>query len=47
MLRNELLHSASERAAHPDPALLKVEVLDAPEETKQAILGGNAARLLG
>jgi predicted TIM-barrel fold metal-dependent hydrolase len=32
---------------YPDPALLKVEVLDAPETTKQAILGGNAERLLG
>lgn len=32
---------------YPEPALLKVEVLDAPEETKQAILGGNAERLLG
>ncbi len=32
---------------YPEPALLKVEVLDAPEETKQAILGGNAEALLG
>ncbi len=32
---------------YPQPALLKVEVLDAPQEAKQAILGGNAKRLLG
>jgi hypothetical protein len=32
---------------YPEPALLKVEVLDALDETKQAILGGNAARMLG
>ncbi len=32
---------------YPEPALLKVEVLDAPEEAKQAILGGNAERMLG
>jgi len=31
---------------YPEAALLKVEVLDASEETKQAILGGNAERLL-
>ncbi|MFW6155790.1 MAG: amidohydrolase family protein [Armatimonadota bacterium] len=32
---------------YPEPALLKVEVLDVSEETKQAILGGNAERMLG
>jgi predicted TIM-barrel fold metal-dependent hydrolase len=32
---------------YPEPALLKIEVLDAPEETKRAILGDNAERLLG
>ncbi len=32
---------------YPEPALLKVEVLDAAEEEKQAILAGNALRLLG
>ncbi|MFW6437610.1 MAG: amidohydrolase family protein [Armatimonadota bacterium] len=32
---------------YPEPALLKVEVLDATDETKQAILGGNAEGLLG
>ncbi len=32
---------------YPEPALLKVEVLDASDEAKQAILGGNAERLLG
>lgn len=31
---------------YPEVALLKVEVLDAPEEVKRAILGGNAERLL-
>jgi uncharacterized protein len=31
---------------YPEPALLKVEVLDASDEAKQAILGGNAERLL-
>ncbi len=30
----------------PDPALLKLEVLDASPETKDKILGGNAIRLL-
>ncbi len=32
---------------YPEPALLKGEVLDAAEEEKQAILAGNALRLLG
>ncbi len=32
---------------YPEPALLKVEVLEAAEEEKQAILGTNALRLLG
>ena len=32
---------------YPEPALLKVEVLDTSEDVKQAILGGNAERLLG
>ncbi len=32
---------------YPEPALLKVEVLRASAEEKQAILGGNALRLLG
>lgn len=31
---------------YPEPALLKVEVLEASDEAKQAILGGNAERLL-
>jgi len=31
---------------YPDPALLKVQVLDAPPAVKQQILGSNAARLL-
>lgn len=32
---------------YPEPALLKVEVLRASDEEKQAILSGNALRLLG
>jgi hypothetical protein len=32
---------------YPDPALLKLEVLDAPEDVKQLIRSGNASRLLG
>ena len=32
---------------YPDPALLKLEVLDASEEVKDRIRGGNAAGLLG
>ncbi|MGD9498522.1 MAG: amidohydrolase family protein [Armatimonadota bacterium] len=32
---------------YPEVALLKVEVLEAGDEEKQAILGGNALRLLG
>ena len=31
---------------YPEPALLKVEVLDAPDDVKALILGGNAERLL-
>jgi len=31
---------------YPDPALLKVKVLDAPLEAKEKIRSGNAARLL-
>jgi predicted TIM-barrel fold metal-dependent hydrolase len=31
---------------YPDPALLKLEVLDAPAEVKAKILGGNALELL-
>lgn len=31
---------------YPEVALLKVEVLDAPEETKRAILGGNAEGMI-
>ncbi len=31
---------------YPDPALLKIEVLDAPQQVKQQILGANAARLI-
>ena len=32
---------------YPDPALLKLEVLDASWLTKEKILGGNANKLLG
>ena len=32
---------------YPEAALLKVEVLDASEDTKRAILGANAQRMLG
>ena len=32
---------------YPDPALLKLEVLDAPEEVKEAIRWKNAASILG
>lgn len=32
---------------YPDPSLVKLEVLDAPPEVKEAIRGANAARLLG
>ena len=32
---------------YPDPVLLKLEVLDAPEVDKEQIRGINAARLLG
>ncbi|MEA3402558.1 MAG: amidohydrolase family protein [Armatimonadota bacterium] len=32
---------------YPEPALLKVEVLEATEDEKQGIRAGNAARLLG
>lgn len=32
---------------YPDPALAKLEVLDAPERVKEKIRRGNAARLLG
>lgn len=31
---------------YPDPALLKLEVLDAPDDVKEKIRSGNAARLL-
>jgi len=32
---------------YPDPALVKLEVLEATEESKEAIRAGNAMRLLG
>ncbi len=32
---------------YADPALVKLEVLEATEEEKEAVRSGNAARLLG
>jgi len=32
---------------YPDPALLKLEVLDAPEQVKEQVRRGNAAGLFG
>ena len=43
---DRLLFGSGMPLKYPDPALLKIEVLDAPQQVKQQILGANAARLV-